>query len=116
MIIQFCHSKLKCKKEGGDSLKNNVVNEFKQRFPQYADKRLSLDSKGNIVTVGGRVLAVPDGSDWVIKSLGGRPTKDKLTHDLRVRVTDSQYNKLESYSEARKQTKAELMRDLIDEL
>lgn len=85
-------------------------------YPEHKDKTLKVGNHNNITTSKGKTLAVKDSDGWRLVSVGGRPTQDRLTHDLRVRVTDSQYKKLEGYSEARGQSKPELVRDLIDEL
>ena len=117
MVIQFCHSKLYSRQKGGDCLTKNIVNEFKQLFPEYADKRLSVDGKGNIVTAGGRVLGVRDGSKgWVIKPLGGRPTSEPKSHDIRVRVSQRQFDKLSDYADSKGINKPQAIRNLIDEL
>lgn len=94
-----------------------TVNNFLRMHPEHKHRKLSIDGNGNIITGGGAVLAVPDGSGgWITKNIGGRPTQDRLSHDLRVRVSESQYQKLQGYADAHGKSKPEVIREMIDEL
>lgn len=93
-----------------------LINEFKRQHPEYASKNLAVNQKGHICTAGGKTVGVKDGDTWHVVSVGGRPTADPLSHDLRVRVSDSQYEKLVEYAVRIGTTKAGAVRKLIDEL
>lgn len=69
------------------------------------------------MTGGGRVLAVPDGSvGWNIKNIGGRPTADPKIRSLKVRLTEKQYSKIGNAADAKGVKKADVIRNLIDEM
>jgi hypothetical protein len=92
------------------------INKFLEEYPEHRGKALTIDRNGNIKTAGGRVLAVWSGGAWSIKNLGGRPTKDPLKHDIRVRVTDRQYEKLSVFAADNGLNRAQAVRKLIDEV
>ena len=88
------------------------INEFKQMFPEYADKDLSV--KGDtICTAGGKTLGIRDNGSWRTVSVGGRPSTG-LSYDVRVRITAEQNEKLSDYADDNGITKAAAVRRLID--
>jgi len=94
----------------------DIISEFFRDYPQYKKDAVSIDRQGNIRTKGGKILASFNGDTWVIKSVGGRPTQDRLKHDIRVRVTDHQYKKLNDYADCNGLNRAQAVRKLIDNL
>ena len=54
------------------------------------------------------------GKGMTARNKGGRPTTDPKTHDLRIRVNESMYEKVRSYSRDKGQTVTDTVRECID--
>lgn len=101
----------------GDYIGDTTINDFLRLHPEHKHRKLSIDGNGNIVTGGGAVLAVPgpDGC-WIVKNLGGRPTADRKPYNLKVRLSENQYQKITDKAIKGKTTRGQLIRDFIDGL
>lgn len=100
----------------GDYIGNNTINDFLRLHPEHKGRELTIDRQGRIKTSGGAVLAVPGVDGWIIRNLGGRPTTDRKPYNLKVRLSESQYRKIEDKAIREKTTKGQIVRDFIDEL
>lgn len=51
---------------------------------------------------------------WIVKNLGGRPTQEPKTKSLKIRLSESQYSKVEDSADAQGISKVDVIRNLID--